>query len=101
MEPTMDGMVPGMAEMVGMARRHGLELPKLSSNPPTGGMTTGEIGTTNGTDGILPGDGIPHGEQDPPLGDMETGTGTPMPPGEDPQLPQLLEQELFILKHLK
>ena len=96
----MDGMVPGMAGMVGMAR-HGLQLPKLSSNPPTGGMTTGEDGTTNGTDGTPHGDGIPHGEQDPQPGDMETGTGTQMPLGADPQLPQLLEQELFILKHLK
>ena len=85
-----DGTEPGM---VGTTT-DGLLRP--SSNPPTGGMTPGEHGTPNGTAGTPLGDGIPHGDQDPLLGPMETG----ILDGTDP-LSLQLEEELFILKHHK
>ena len=92
----MDGMVPGM---VGTTGEHGLLLPLLSLNPPTGGRTPGEDGTHSGRDGIQLGDGIPHGEQDPLDGDGETGTSTA---GTDPPSPPQEQESLFLnlLKYL-
>ena len=101
----MDGMEtpgtePGTAgtdTMDGMAGMGLLSLKQLL-NPPTGGMTHGEHGTTNGTAGTPDGAGIPFGEQDPQHGVMETGTGTTASTTES--FPQL-DQEFMFLKTLK
>jgi len=91
---TMDGITNGMVGITGV---HGLLQLEPSLNLLTGGMTHGEDGTTNGMDGTPHGDGIPHGDQDPPLGDMETSTGM-----DGTEESPLLEQELLlILKPLK
>ena len=59
----------------------------------------GEDGTLSGRAGIQAGDGILHGEQDPPAGDMATGTGTT---GTDPHSPPQEQESLFLnlLKYL-